>query len=380
MAATQPVWQQLAVAGEFLGHKTGPFKLDAGVFDECVNNFEKDAVEVQWDIGHASEKGDGSAPAVGWISRLERRGNSLWGLTAWLPETRQAILEKRWQYASPAIRFSAKDPKSGRDVGAKLSSMALVSRGFLKDLAPVQANDGASGTLVMGNEIPIADSAAPTPAMRFAHPADRIAHERAIERAAERERAEAAKIESARNAAEVRRIMAEQPKTTPSTQNPQTKMTQLNTLTLTEHTAALMAEGLSYDDAFSRALERVRLLDDLGRTMADGTAGGARTRPTPLSPAALKEASVVMKSLRDADRDYAMVQARYNAPLPPIPGPGNFYAAAVKVASTDATLTRDQIDEMLRVAQIKDAEIAQARTDATLNPPMRNFPGTPVTA
>jgi Mu-like prophage I protein len=154
------VWIQCAVTGDFRGHKTGPFSMTADTFDQCVNNFNRDGVDIQWDIAHSSEQGLGSAPAVGWISKLERRGDTLWGLTEWLPETREAILRKQWKYASPAVRFGAKDPKSGLDIGAKLTSMALVSRGFLKDLPPVQASDDQRGDLVFCSEIPVEDDEA----------------------------------------------------------------------------------------------------------------------------------------------------------------------------------------------------------------------------
>ena len=151
------IWIQCAVAGEFHGHKSGPFAMTAETFDQCVSNFDRDGVDVQWDIGHASEQGIGSAEAVGWISKLERRGNALFGLTDWLPETREAILKKQWKYASPAIRFGAKDPKTGENIGAKLTSMALVSRGFLKDLPPVTASDDARGNLVFCSESELED-------------------------------------------------------------------------------------------------------------------------------------------------------------------------------------------------------------------------------
>lgn len=147
--AGEPVWIQIATAGQFKGHSAGPFELSASVFSEIVRNFgATQNKRVAIDFEHASEMSaaDGSiptlgAPAVGWVTALDNRGDSLWALVEWLEPAKSYIKEGKYRYISPAIRFGARDRVTGQRIGAVLSSVALTNHPFLDGMMPVAAKD-----------------------------------------------------------------------------------------------------------------------------------------------------------------------------------------------------------------------------------------------
>ena len=148
------VWNQLALAGSFRGHPAGPFAMTADTFKQIEANFVKDGIPIPFDFDHEIENTNnpgralGQVPAAGWIHSVSARGDKLFGEVEWLPETRSKILSGSYKFISPAIRFGAKDPKSGLDVGAKLSSAAITNKPFLRDLPQIKASDGGTTTFL----------------------------------------------------------------------------------------------------------------------------------------------------------------------------------------------------------------------------------------
>jgi len=147
--ANKPVWNKLAVHGVFKGHPTGPFEMNSDIFSQIEKNFKRDGIDVPFDYEHAAEmpvsestaKARGEAVASGWIKDVQSRPDGLYGLVEWTDQARQKIKSGEMKYISPAIRFGAKDGKTGEVVGAKLSSAALTLRPFLKELPPALASD-----------------------------------------------------------------------------------------------------------------------------------------------------------------------------------------------------------------------------------------------
>jgi hypothetical protein len=143
------VWNKLALHGTFKGHPTGPFELTSKHFAEMENNFKRFKLDVPFDYEHASElsvadspaKARGEVKASGWIKDVQARPDGLYGLIDWTAEARQKIINKEIKYISPAVRFGAKDPKTGENIGAKLSSAALCLKPFLSDLPQALASD-----------------------------------------------------------------------------------------------------------------------------------------------------------------------------------------------------------------------------------------------
>jgi len=82
------------------------------------------------------------APAVGWITSLQLRGDDLWATVDWVDTNAvEAIRSGRYAYCSPAVVFGAVDPESGEPIGARLTSVALTNRPFLDGMEPLTARD-----------------------------------------------------------------------------------------------------------------------------------------------------------------------------------------------------------------------------------------------
>lgn len=137
-------WIQLAKPGSFRGHRAGPFELNARVFGEIIANFRAFGQEVPVDHEHQTEEpasglGDQGAPAQGWIKDMRIQGGELWGLVAWNAKAKAQIDAGEYKYFSPAIRFNARDPVSGQNIGALMTSGAMTNNPFLKGMAPLAA-------------------------------------------------------------------------------------------------------------------------------------------------------------------------------------------------------------------------------------------------
>lgn len=142
-----PVWIQVAKAGQF--HKGGKFTLNSTIFADICKNFADTANRrIPIDFEHASEADPTSgdipvrgAPAQGWITQLDNRGETLWALVEWLPQAREYIRAGQYKFFSPAIRFNALDRNTGAPIGARMTSGALTNNPFLDGMAPLAARD-----------------------------------------------------------------------------------------------------------------------------------------------------------------------------------------------------------------------------------------------
>jgi hypothetical protein len=152
--ADKPVWIQIAKTGTFAGHHSGPFTLNEKVFGEVIANFKAtENRSIIVDFEHASEADETSgsiptsgAPAQGWVTDIRSSGGNLFGLVDWLEPARTYIREGKYKWISPGIRFACKDQVTGRQIGARLTSVALVGRPFLDGMRPVTAKDTAPAT------------------------------------------------------------------------------------------------------------------------------------------------------------------------------------------------------------------------------------------
>lgn len=158
--AAAPVWNQLTKLGAWRGHPAGPFEITRATNAEIVRNFRATANQrIPVDFEHASEADGASgaipaegAPAQGWITDLDDRGASgLWGLIEWLEPARTYILQGKYKFFSPAIRFGSKDRETGRTIGARMTSGACTNIPFLDGLMPLAAADRATAGAAMLN-------------------------------------------------------------------------------------------------------------------------------------------------------------------------------------------------------------------------------------
>ena len=140
-------WQQVAEVGHFRGHQSGPFELNAKVFDEIIRNFKADGLPIPWDFEHASEQDPTSgsipvngSPAQGWVHDLVNRGAAgLWALVEWGDQAKEYIKSGKYLFCSPAIVFQSKDRRTGAPVGARLTSIALTGSPFLPSMERLAA-------------------------------------------------------------------------------------------------------------------------------------------------------------------------------------------------------------------------------------------------
>ncbi len=160
------IWQQVAKAGTFKGYNGGAFEFtfDKHLFEQVVRNFRSNPSYkagpdgfgnvdlIQWDFHHASEEppaagniGVQGAPAQGWIVELavdlDAEGDvGLFALTRWLEPARTYVKEGRYKWASVSIVFDAVDPKSGKTIGAILTSVALTNTPFIEGMMQLAAS------------------------------------------------------------------------------------------------------------------------------------------------------------------------------------------------------------------------------------------------
>ena len=308
--ASAAVWNRIGICGDWRGHPAGGFSLSTQTFDEMVSTFNREGVHVRWDVSHQSElpvdkQPIGGVPAVGWVTKLERRGTELWGLSEFLPETRKLIQSGSLKYCSPAIRFDSIDPVSGRSVGAKLSSMALTTSPFLKNLGTVQAGDVATGFLC--SEIEIANQQ-PTP------------------------------------------------------QNAARKFT-LMTLSLEDRAKILMADrGLTWEAAVVEAV-RQNKASGAARAMAD-----ASTSPSPMGADTRASLDAARTAIIKGDSIYCRQVAHNNRPRPAPTALTNNYAKARALACRSPNMSLAQIQELLTAALVEDEKNMLANSAALANP------------
>lgn len=163
-----PDWIQVAAEGDYRGHPTGPFKLDAEVFAVIVRNFRNhpsylpdgSANVVPFDFSHASEMDptSGSVPVEGtparaWARELEVRegpkGVELWALTLFLEPALTYRAEGSYQWTSICVWPDATDPKSGERIGWYLSSIAFTNDPFIQGMTSFAAERGGTSEEVL---------------------------------------------------------------------------------------------------------------------------------------------------------------------------------------------------------------------------------------
>ncbi|GLR51265.1 hypothetical protein GCM10007923_24730 [Shinella yambaruensis] len=96
-----PEWIKLAPRGKFTARDGRVFDVDPELL---ASRFDREGIDLPIDIDHATVKkalfGE-SAPAVGWISKLEGRADGLYGKAEWLDEGLRVLAARTHRYISP---------------------------------------------------------------------------------------------------------------------------------------------------------------------------------------------------------------------------------------------------------------------------------------
>lgn len=138
-------WNAVAVPGAFEGHPAGPFELNEKLFSTIIKNFKRDPLgRINVDLDHRSETLEGGALdaafAPAWITDLRIDAGKLYGKFEWTdPKTVEMVRSGQLMYLSPSIAFNYTDPVTGESCGARLSSVALTNKPFLREIPVVNA-------------------------------------------------------------------------------------------------------------------------------------------------------------------------------------------------------------------------------------------------
>lgn len=106
LEAGVPEWVHLLPAGTFSGTDgRGPFHLrDAdGVIRASMDGDAKLPVDINHSIDLATPRGDPS-PAQGWIAKLEKRADGIWGQVEWTPDGTELMAQKKYRALSPVFQ------------------------------------------------------------------------------------------------------------------------------------------------------------------------------------------------------------------------------------------------------------------------------------
>lgn len=131
VSKTGPEWIKVAPRGKFTARDGRVFDVDPELLSA---RFAEDKIDLPVDIDHATVKkamfGE-SAPAVGWISKLEARTDGLYGKVEWLDEGLKVLAARTHRYVSPTLKHDGKGKAywlhSAALVAAPAASMPAVA-------------------------------------------------------------------------------------------------------------------------------------------------------------------------------------------------------------------------------------------------------------
>ncbi len=131
-----PTEIHVAPLGKYKGHPQGEFEVTPADIETMIRNFKSLKNDVVIDYEHqtlnSSDNGR-PAPAAGWVKDMQARDNGLWGTTLeWTKNAQDAIANKEYKYLSPVFMLHAPDPKTGKDMGFYLHSVALTNTPFFR--------------------------------------------------------------------------------------------------------------------------------------------------------------------------------------------------------------------------------------------------------
>lgn len=126
-----PEWIKVAPRGRFTARDGRVFDVDPELL---AARFVEDGVDLPVDVDHATVKkamfGE-SAPAVGWISKLEARADGLYGKVEWLDAGVAILSARTHRYISPTLKHDEKGKAywlhSAALVAAPAASMPAVA-------------------------------------------------------------------------------------------------------------------------------------------------------------------------------------------------------------------------------------------------------------
>ena len=133
----------IAKAGKYLGYQRGdsPFELTNEMFSEMISNFKGDSPVYR---GHADVQANltGEEPKpCGFIKELSVDKDGLHAEVDFFEDMQEEVKEGRWKSSSILADLNAVDGESGKEIGAKLQSLAITNQPFIQGLKGIELSE-----------------------------------------------------------------------------------------------------------------------------------------------------------------------------------------------------------------------------------------------
>lgn len=136
-AGALPDWVQLLPAGDEVHTFDGRGPYRVADMAALARASMADPRGLFIDEGHATDLGQASAPAMGWIEALEVREGALWGRVAWTAQGEALVRGRAYRGLSPVLIL---DPADRRTV-LRVARASLVNVPNLRGLAALNTED-----------------------------------------------------------------------------------------------------------------------------------------------------------------------------------------------------------------------------------------------
>lgn len=142
---------QVCPSGEIRIKRKDSLWLDEVSAQRVIAKFQDQQTDMVVDYEHQTLDG-GEAPAAGWITSLEWRGEQdnggLWAKVQWNKKASEYISAREYRYISPVFLFA----KSGRTV-TELVNVAITNQPAMKDVLPLAAKERLRCKAEEGEEV-----------------------------------------------------------------------------------------------------------------------------------------------------------------------------------------------------------------------------------
>jgi len=138
---TEGEFIKVVPVGNFPQHPDGPHEITPADIQAMAINFNNSKKDLLFDYEHGSLFG--KSRAAGWSAEVKAEADGLYvKYPAFTPAAKEMIANREFRYFSPVYFMKAKD-KLGREVGAKLDSVALTNIPYMdNEIDPIK-NDSS---------------------------------------------------------------------------------------------------------------------------------------------------------------------------------------------------------------------------------------------
>lgn len=115
------------------------FRITRDDLKQIVASFHRKANDLIVDYEHGTVYAEPGTPvpAAGWLKSIDEepdKSGVLWGSVEWTEKARQMIAAKEYKYVSPTFAWGTRDKKTGAQLGAAITSVALTGTPVLEEM------------------------------------------------------------------------------------------------------------------------------------------------------------------------------------------------------------------------------------------------------